>query len=70
MRNGFTRWSEVTPPAGVPLKIYCGIKHHVYSRIFTREELEAWASTEADTETVNWSQVGWALTGIAKEMLT
>lgn len=70
MKNGFTRWSDQTPPAGVPLKIYCAVKNCLYSKPFTREELEAWAKAEEDIEATDWTKVGWALTGIAKEILS
>lgn len=69
MKDGFTKWSNIAPPAGVPLKIYCGAKQWVYSKTFTREEIEAWVCAEAEIELPNWDRIGWALTGIAKEML-
>lgn len=69
LMRGWFRWSDNPPPFGVPLKIFCGIKRNTYHRSFTREELEAWAAKDADIEPVDWTAVGWNLTGIAKEML-
>jgi hypothetical protein len=67
-RNGFVPWDMCPPPPGVPLVVYCAVKERVYSKSFTREEIEAWGK-EDQSEPVKWSQVGWRLTGIAKEML-
>jgi len=67
MPDGFIQWNHQAPPSGVPLKIYCRIKKHIYSRLFTREEIEAWVSD--DEESVQWEHVGWMLTGIAKMKL-
>ena len=68
-RRDFIRWTEKPPPFDVPLQIYCGVKDYIYHQAYTRQELEAWCKQDQDIEPVNWSRVGWRLTGIAKEMI-
>lgn len=70
MKDGFTVWSEEAPPPGVLLKIYCAVKRCIYEKLYTREEVEAWAERDSfPDDPVDWSMVGWKLTGIAKMQL-
>ena len=68
MRDGFTCWAHKVPPTGALLKIYCDVKNIVYSKVYTREEIEAWDRLSPD-DPVDWNKVGWKLTGIARMQL-
>ena len=70
MRKDFIPWTEQLPPSNVPLQIYCEVKNFIYPQAYTRQEIEAWSKVAEEIDAVNWSCVGWRLTGVAKEILS
>ena len=67
MRKDFIPWTEQLPPSNVPLQIYCEVKNFIYPQAYTRQEIEAWSKVAEEIDAVNWSCVGWRLTGVPKK---